>query len=241
MNPHAILNKIGLNDREVDIYLALINLGPSTLSDISRKTGIHRPALYTTLPILEQKGIIALSPSKKRRRYIAMPPETIHRIADETREELDVLIKELKTRAEQGTKKPKITFLEGEKGIMSVFEHVVTTLDKDEVFYRYNSRKNISESGKYISKNYQEQQDKKRLGRFVITNEATKNAAKNSLDRTIKTIPKEFGLFDDNITQVMYRDTIAIIDYTTETALVIENPSIAKFQKTLFKILFSKL
>ncbi|MBI5153480.1 MAG: hypothetical protein HZA36_03420 [Parcubacteria group bacterium] len=241
MDPHRILKKIGLDDKEIDVYLALIDLGPSTISDISRKTGIHRPALYLLLPALQEKEIIAISPSKKRRRYVAASPETIHRVAEDALQEINSLVLELKARVEQGERKPKITFLEGRKGIMSVFEDVVTRLDKDDVLYRYNSRKNIAEAGKYLPKNYKELRDKKRLGRFMITNEATKNAAEQSIDKTIKIIPKEFGLFDNNITQIVYKDTVAIIDYTTETALMIENQSIADFQKTVFKLLFSKL
>jgi hypothetical protein len=48
-------------------------------------------------------------------------------------------------------------------------------------------------------------------------------------------------LFDFGITQLIYGDKIAFIDYNTDTATIIENPVIAKFQATLFKIMFDQL
>lgn len=241
MNPQEILLKIGLNEREISIYLALIELGPSNISEISKKTGLHRPAIYETLPTLENKNLIALAPKGKRRRYAATPPTKLHNLAETVLHNLDSLIPELQKKMESSKKKPLVTYSEGQEGIANAFEDVVTTLGKGDVYYRYSSRKNVRESGKYLPKNYRETRDKKQLGRFVITNEKNQQEKKPSLDRSLKVVPKEFGLFEDDITQIIYDDKIAVIDYNTETVITIQNPIIAGFQRKIFKALFEKL
>ena len=64
---------------------------------------------------------------------------------------------------------------------------------------------------------------------------------KPRLERAIKVVPPKYGLFDFGITQLIYGDKIAFIDYNTDTATIIENPVIARFQATLFKIMFDQL
>ena len=61
------------------------------------------------------------------------------------------------------------------------------------------------------------------------------------LERSVKFVPKNYGLFDYDITEILYGDKIAFIDYNTETGLIIENPVIAEFQKKIFKLLYDKL
>lgn len=54
----------------------------------------------------------------------------------------------------------------------------------------------------------------------------------------IKVVPEKYGLFDYDITQIIYEDKVAYIDYNTETTFLIENPLIDDFQRKLFRILF---
>jgi hypothetical protein len=54
-------------------------------------------------------------------------------------------------------------------------------------------------------------------------------------------MPEDFGNFDYNITQIIYGDRVAFIDYNSETALVIESKVIADFQEHIFKMLYKKL
>lgn len=54
MNYQKILQKIGLSDRESTLYIDLLENTSSTISDIAKRTGLHRPVVYQTLPLLEE-------------------------------------------------------------------------------------------------------------------------------------------------------------------------------------------
>lgn len=81
----------------------------------------------------------------------------------------------------------------------------------------------------------------KEIQRCVITSETLAKTKRPRLERDIVTIPKHFDLFDDNVSKMIYGDKLAIIDYNTEMALIIENPLLARFEEKIFRFLFKFL
>lgn len=240
MDIDKILNKIGLNNTESKIYTALIERGPSLISHIAQ-TGLHRPAIYHALPTLISKGLVTVSKSGKRRLYIAESPEKLRGVVDALVHELEVALPELEASYHAKERKPIVKFLEGEHAISFVLNDVVYSLKKGDIFYRYSSTKDAQKSSQYLPRDYRKIRDQKQLQRFVIANENTMIGKKPRLERSVKFIPKEYGLFDYDITQIIYGAKIAFLDYNTKTALIIENPIIAQFQKKIFTLLYDTL
>ena len=137
--------------------------------------------------------------------------------------------------------RPIVKFLQGKNGLRFVFEDLVTTLKKGDIFYRYSSAKDSIKNEKYLPANYRQMRDQKQLERFVITNESVAKKKKLRLERATKLVPQQYGLFDYDITQLIYGDKAAFVDYNTETAIIIEDTQIAEFQKKIFKLLYDKL
>jgi hypothetical protein len=63
----------------------------------------------------------------------------------------------------------------------------------------------------------------------------TSDNKKPRAERDIAIMPENYEQFDENIQMIIYDDTIAYIDYNTESTITIENKKIADFQKKLFK------
>jgi hypothetical protein len=61
------------------------------------------------------------------------------------------------------------------------------------------------------------------------------------LTRSFKAVPKDFDLFEDNISLLIYGDKTAYIDYGSRTSFIVESPKIARFQEKLFRLLYKKL
>src|SRR3989338_647839 len=53
-----ILTEIGLTQKESEVYLALVELGSSSASNIIQKTGFHRAVVYDLLERLIEKGLV---------------------------------------------------------------------------------------------------------------------------------------------------------------------------------------
>lgn len=241
MELNELLNKIGLNSKETAIYTTLIEKGSATISGIAKTSGLHRPAIYQALPGLEKKGLITVSPKGKLKYYSAESPEKLKNIISQLANELDNILPDLSSSFNRKKNKPIVKFLEGKTSITFVMDDIVHSLKRGDTFYRYSSRKSTTSDEKYLPRDYKTIRDQKRLERFVITSEALLSQKKPRLDRAIKTVPEKYGLFDYDITQIVYGDKVAFIDYNTETAFLIENPIIAEFQKKIFKMLFDLL
>ncbi|MBI2109021.1 MAG: hypothetical protein HYT93_02450 [Parcubacteria group bacterium] len=241
MDNKDILRSLGLTKEESAIYTTLLEEGSGTVSAISKQTGLHRPAVYKTLPALLSRGLISMAPKGKQKQYVAESPHKLKLLAENITHALEGRLPELEAAYARKEKRPIVKFLSGRAGIIFVYEDLLATLKRGEVFYRYSSAKGERKQDWYVPKNYRERRDQKKIERFVITNEKTKGRKKPRLERYIKVIPKEYDLWEYDITQLIYGNKIAFVDYNTETAVIIENPIIAEFQKKIFKLLFSKL
>lgn len=241
MEINELLKKIGLNTKETGVYIALMENGPMTVSGIAKASGLHRPAIYQVIPGLEKRGLVTTIPRGKLKHYGAETPEKLKNMINELSIELDNILPDLKSSFNRKQNKPMVKFLEGSKGITFIMNDLTHSLKRKDTFYRYSSRKSTTSDEKYLPHDYKEIRDQKQLERFVITSEALSSQKKPSLDRAIKIVPEKYGLFDYDITQIIYGDKVAFIDYNTETAFLIENPIIAEFQKKIFKMLFDLL
>jgi hypothetical protein len=74
-----------------------------------------------------------------------------------------------------------------------------------------------------------------------ITNETQLKNHPKSLHHELRAIPKSYDLFDDNISKVIYKDKVAIIDYNSETSFVVEDKKFAEFERKIFKLLYRYL
>lgn len=242
MDRSKILEKIGLTKHESAIYLALVELGPSNISKISEKTTIHRPLIYKAIPSLIEKRLITESKRQKGTVYIAEPPNRLETLFDDLRIDFFEILPDLEDSYSNNEQKPKVRFLEGKDGTKRTFDDIVRSLNKGDVFYRYSSNKDGQEKkDKYVPRSYRSLRDSKQLQREVITNSQTAKHKVPRLERDIKIMPNDFGPFEHNVTETIYGNKVAFIDYNSETAMIIESRAIAEFQKHIFKMLYKKL
>ncbi|HEY4512718.1 MAG TPA: helix-turn-helix domain-containing protein [Candidatus Paceibacterota bacterium] len=242
MNKQKILEKIGLNKSESAIYLALLEAGASSISVISEKTNIHRPIIYKAIPNLLEKRLITETKRGKNSFYLAEPPNRLESIFEDLKADFFEILPELEDSYISNSKKLKVRFLEGKDGTKRVFDDVVRSLKRDDTFYRISSNKDGKEKrDKYVPRSYSKIRDLKKLQRLVITNEQTAANKAQSIDRFIKVMPNDFGAFEHNVTQIIYGDRVAFIDYNSDTALIIESRAIANFQKNVFEVFYKKL
>lgn len=242
MDKQKILEKIGLNKHESATYLALLELGPSHIAQISEKTSIHRPLIYKALPSLLDRKLITQTKRGKRTIFMAEPPNRLEALFDDLKIDFFEILPDLEDQYSNNELKPRVRFLEGRDGTKRIFDDIVRSLKKGDVFYRYSSNRDGQEKkDKYVPRGYRKMRDEKKLERQVITNEATAQHKIAKLDRFVKIMPNDFGPFDHNVTEVVYGDKIAFIDYNSETAMIIESKRIADFQRHIFRMLYKNL
>ena len=244
MDHKEFLQKLGLSARESIIYLVLLEHGRGSVSELSRRTGLYRTMVYDALGGLLREGLVTISPKGKYKVYEAESPKKLEGRFLELSNQFDEEIAQLSAlRIAPRAVRPIVKYIEGQKGITGIHDDIVTTLKRGDVYYRYSSSKITKNEWRtnYLSKKYRILRDQKKLERRVITNLPNKLQKRPRLEREVKAVPPDFDLFEYNVSQVIYGNKVAVIDYNTETAVVIENATIAKFQEKIFQLLFRKL
>lgn len=240
MDTFEVLVQTGMSKKSAAVVATLLDKGPCSLSQLSAETHIHRPALYTILPALVRTGLILKVQHKKRTLYRAESPKKILHMYRAREQDITTKLEQLAEAYErQAGDRPRIKYFEGGEGITYVFDDIIESVPKHGTFYRYTSR--IGSSQRFASTRYARERDARGLERMVIASESKAAQKPKKLERSIKVIPKEFDLFEDNISLVIYGNKTAYIDYSSQTAFIVESPKIARFQEKLFKLLYKKL
>lgn len=72
------LRKLGLTEKEVRVYLAGLELGPSSVQNIAQKAGLTRPTTYEIIEKLKEKRLFSeTAKEKKKKFFVAQSPESI--------------------------------------------------------------------------------------------------------------------------------------------------------------------
>lgn len=119
------LKSIGLNEKESQVYLALLELEDALVSEIADKTRINRSLLYSVLAELAGKGIVTYILKNNTRYYRAAEPEKLLALLKEKEHNFRTLLPELLLLHQPKTKKPTVEVLEGKEGIKTILNDLL--------------------------------------------------------------------------------------------------------------------
>ncbi|MBI5529888.1 MAG: TrmB family transcriptional regulator [Candidatus Doudnabacteria bacterium] len=150
-----ILKTFGLNEKEIAVYLALIELGPSPVRLVSAKAKVNRGTAYDILKSLQSQGLVSFYDTKSHQNFVAEPPEKLISALEDKQEDLIFLKKQiqkdlpaLQSLFEKQGGKPAVKLYEGNKGIRNILEDVLQSMAKEsqKEYYIFSSaelRKNV--------------------------------------------------------------------------------------------------
>lgn len=143
-----LLNKIGFSKKEINVYIALLNNGPSSVRQIAQKSGVNRGTTYDILKSLMGKGLVSYFHKEKNQYFLAEDPEKLKNllsdeieILNNSKKDLDNIMPELKSIYNQPAKKPVVKYYEGSIGIKSILEDVLEVMSEqaEKMYYVYSA------------------------------------------------------------------------------------------------------
>ncbi len=123
------LIKTGLNEKEAQTYLALLELGPTSVVALSKKSGLKRTTVYEILNSLAARGLVSETVFGKRRRFVAEPPEEFFQLKKQELDTLRALVPTLEALRNVAIEKPALRFFQGKEAIRQVFEDMCLNTD----------------------------------------------------------------------------------------------------------------
>ncbi len=83
------LLELGLSDKEAQVYLAMLSLGPSGILEISKAAGVTRTTTYAIVEDLQRRGLVSSVTKGKRIQYSATSPAALHRLLEKQLDDLE--------------------------------------------------------------------------------------------------------------------------------------------------------
>lgn len=216
--------KLGLDEKDVKVYLALLEMGETHIVPLAEKVNLPRNTVVYILENLESKGLLEILQRTSRRVYIPNPPDAILHLAKRQKEEAierektaKMILPELKRLYSVSAVEPSMRFFKGQEEIRQIYDEMVESGEK-EIIYAGEYDKMVE----VIGKRYLENVIKRRIAKGIKTRSVRVRSAEvdepifQSPKETIREIryaPKDF-VSPGHIT--IYQNTVAVITTAKE-------------------------
>lgn len=118
------LEKFGLTEKEIRIYLAVLELGQDTVLNIAKKSEQKRPTVYITLELLTRKGLVRKIPKGTTTLYIAEDPNFLLNTLKEKEKSIRDIMPLLKAIHNTQKTKPRIKYYEGKDDVRKMYKEL---------------------------------------------------------------------------------------------------------------------
>lgn len=115
--PLSVLSGLGLSDQEGRVYLALLELGPSSVMTIAEHAGIKRTSIYNFIDRLVELGIIHQKVAGKKKVYEAVDPQELIALEEKRLQILKSGLGTLASLANGRPNKPRLTYFQGQEQV----------------------------------------------------------------------------------------------------------------------------
>jgi HTH-type transcriptional regulator, sugar sensing transcriptional regulator len=237
MIEQKVLQNLGLNEKEALIYLALLELGKSTVVQIAKKAEIKRPTAYLVLDSLKQKGLVSEVPEKSRTLYAAENPESLEQNVKHSLSDFHELLPVLKASYSRGTK-PTIRYYDDKDTIENLYYNEI--FPSQRIFFYGTSIKKIMQVWPKMFaawEAYWWPKKKKHPHNVLelVSNEPEDIAyAKQCIGkREVRIIPKSKKFFADS---GIADEKIIITSLDPVFAVIIESPQLADTYRALVEL-----
>ena len=121
------LESLGLNKKEIAVYLVNLQLGSSLVQNIAKRANLNRTSTYDILASLERRGFVSYTVTGGKRYYQATDPRKLIGLLKEKESLVRKALPDLVALKESVAEKPNVEVYIGINGIKSVFEDVLRT------------------------------------------------------------------------------------------------------------------
>jgi HTH-type transcriptional regulator, sugar sensing transcriptional regulator len=118
-----LLKKTKLNDKQARVYLAVLQLGKATASQIAELAQLKRPLTYVILDELVQQSYVTHIPEERTKRYTAIDPNMIAHELEHTAHDFKEMLPYLRS-MQRKAGKPYVTYYHGVDGAQKAFQQI---------------------------------------------------------------------------------------------------------------------
>lgn len=226
------LEAAGLTKNETKLYKILLQLSNANVTELAKRTGIHRRSVYDVLQRLAEKGLVSYLTVDNTKRYFANNPKKLKELMEEKATILNQDLPNLQKLFQQNSEKKSTQFFIGTKGIRYILDEQLRT--NKEVLVLGGSSEIDSNLKHYFPKYHLIRKEKNIKLKIILAN-------KTSLTLPLAQI--KFLKSAGNTAINIYGDNVAFImwDQQNPYAILIHEKEVAYSFRTYFSFIWDKL
>lgn len=253
---YRVMRQLKLNDKEIRVYLSLLESGASSAQNIARSTSIPRSTVYQRLENLKDLGFVNFEVGENGKVFRAVKPDKLKEIIDKRVEkskkladDFSKILPELESIYHPKETKAKIMHFEGIKGLQRmIYNYEMEAKSKNIYGYTTNRIERIlgkefikKYHRKFIQKNYRDHfiiSDSKENKDYISLLKSDKFRLYNEKRIEVKVLPTK--MFDPKVSISIYDDkySISLMKGGKPFGVLIQNQEIADHQMDIFKMLW---
>lgn len=251
-----ILQELGLNQKEVSIYLTLLSTGTAPASVLGHRTDIKRSTARYTCQQLHKKGLVSMVQKGETQLFSYEPPERLKLLLQKKREEIDrkedqvnQIIGDLKMRINPEAVLPKVQFFEGWKSIEEACKKVLDDLEKKDQIIGFVKTLEEEEGPEKLHKTLNDFVEKRLQKKVFYRVIAAKTPTASQLQKsdaayhreTRLVSPEQFEVMGSEI--IIYKNKVYSMTYEDGIAMatIVESKSLTQMQRGIFWALWNQL
>lgn len=236
----SVLLDIGLNEKEVLVYIAALSLHDCSLLQLAHKAHIKRTTVYAVVESLVEKGLLGTYQSKSGTRVRAQDPEQLLAQAEKRVSDVHSIMNDLSHLHRSDETTPQVTFYKGKKGYHTVLEDSLKKHSADICFVATGEENLKVMTDDYIYEYYVPTRVKRRIRsrELIFPKDLDKfTVLDHQKDlREIRVLPDQFYSI---ASKAIYGDKVALFSSAQEAVCtLIESPAIADLERNLFEYMW---
>lgn len=242
------LRQLGCNDKHIRFYIANLELGSATLSEIIAKAKLQRSTAYLIANEMTTLGLVVENHKTYKKLYVAAEPDVILRKLEAKQRQIGrnalafkEALPELRAAHHATTTRPSVRTYEGLSGLIAIRNDILA--ETQEVLLWTNQ-----ETEQFIfDKQGHEAFISKRISqhipiRVLAVDNAAGHAIKGANDtllRSVKILPRQTTFTSETY---IYGDKVAVLDIGKNIfGVITQNKQIADSQRALFELAWDSL
>jgi len=251
------MKSLGFSSIESKIYLSLLNLGPSTITKLSRRTQIPRTSVHRYIERLIEKGFVSQTYKANTRTVIAEDPKKLELIIrekeielenkseniDDLRKSLPKIINSIRNNIPNVDLKTKIAvkYYEDKNGIKSIYQEAFAAKELRS-YVNLSAVHEVFKENASLYDQYQKQ-NKSLFVKEIIDNSpasikiASQFSERKNFEYKISAIPINLSSIDI----LIYDGKVAMVNYKELLGSVLMNWDYYENSKTIFDYIWHTL
>lgn len=238
-----VLADVGLTPNEASVYLAGIQLGPTTIAKLSQATDIKRPTVYTIFESLIKKGLAYVSQEKLKKEYVCHSPENLKALIAQRQQRFEDKIPDFLRLYNARSEDHLIEHYRGAQEIQHMYLNLIESLGRGEPYYVIGNQEAWYFSDERFWQRFIEKRSRLGLDLKLLLQDSNitrvhKKYEANYAEK-VKILPQEVALATNTI--ITPRRVIIHSLETPSFAMVINDANIAASQMQTFELMWASL